>query len=140
MNNAARGHQTEQIILALLEHGTFEKAAAALGISVITIWRWEKKPGSKEAFHKARREAFSRTIARLQHAGGAAVTTLLKVMVDKDAPAASRVRAADCVLNHAANAFELEDLEMRLERLEQSEARSSGKRIAIPGHRRKRNP
>jgi hypothetical protein len=57
--------------------------------------------------------------ARLQHASGAAVSTLLKVMVDQEAPATSRTRAADSVLRHAANAAELEELESRIQSLEQ---------------------
>ena len=124
MKSDGRGRKTDEIILALLEHGTIEKAAAALGISDITVWRWLKKPEFDEAYRKARRAAFSRSIGRLQHAGGAAVTTLLKVMVDKEAAAGSRVRAADCVLDHAANAFELDDVEVRLQRLEQGQKKN----------------
>ncbi len=56
MKSGGRGSKTDEIILALLEHGSIEKAAAALGIS------------------------------------------------------------DTCVLDHAANAFELEDLEVRLQR------------------------
>lgn len=123
MKNGIRARKADRIIVALLEHGTIEKAAAALGVSDVTIWRWLKKPEFQEAYRKARGEAFSRSVARLQHPSGAAVSTLLKVMVNKDAPAASRVRAADCVLDHAANAFELEDLDVRLQRLEQIEAK-----------------
>ena len=37
----------------------------------------------------------------------------------KDAPAESRVRTADCVLQHATEAFVLEDHEVRRRRLEQ---------------------
>jgi len=42
--------------------------------------------------------AFSQSIARLQLASSAAVSVLVKIMVDPDAPASSRVRAADVVL------------------------------------------
>jgi hypothetical protein len=45
----------------------------------------------------------------------------MKVMVDATAPAGSRVRAADCVLEHAASALDLEDLQVRLAKLEQIE-------------------
>ncbi len=44
----------------------------------------------------------------------------LKVMIDPNSPASTRVRAADSVLDHAAKAIEIEDLEVRLEALEQS--------------------
>jgi molybdenum-dependent DNA-binding transcriptional regulator ModE len=110
--------KADRIILALLEHGSIQKAAAALGMSDVTLWRRLRKPEFQEAYRLARREAFSQSMGRLQHAAGAAASTLLRIVVDKEAPAGTRVRAAHCVLEHAANAFELEDLDVRLARLE----------------------
>ena len=122
------GIRQERMILALLEHPTNEKAAAALGISTVTLWRAMQKPEFAEAFRKARREAFSQSVARLQHASNAAVGTLLRVMTDREAPAASRVRAADVVLQTALRGIEMEDLEARLDRLERSTEASNGGR------------
>jgi hypothetical protein len=117
----------ERMILALLEHPTNEKAAAALGISAVTLWRATKKPEFAEAFRKARREAFSQSVARLQHASNAAVGTLLRVMTDREAPAASRVRAADVVLQAALRGMEMEDIEARVSELERvTEANKGG--------------
>src|SRR5260370_41259968 len=72
----------------------------------------------KEEYRNARWEAFSQSLARLQQASGAAVSALLKVMIDKTTPAASRVRAADRVLDHASRATALEDIEARITELE----------------------
>jgi len=108
----------EQAIVALLENPTLEKAAAALDVSSVTLWRWMQKPEFQEAYRKARREAFAQSVARLQHASQAAVGTLLRVMTDRDAPAASRVRAADVVLQTALRGMEVEDISARLDRLE----------------------
>ena len=58
-------------------------------------------------------------MARLQNASQAAVGTLLQVMTDREAPAASRVRAADVVLQTALRGMEMEDIEARVDRLEQ---------------------
>lgn len=44
-------------------------------------------------------------------------------MVDPDMPAACRVRAADCTLNHAAKAIEIEDIEVRVKELERAAKR-----------------
>ena len=115
-----RERQREQLILALLQQPGLEKASAAAGISATTAWRISKTPEFQEEYRRARRDTFSQSIARLQHATSAAVSTLLKVMVDKDAPAASRVRAAHWVLGHAAEAIEQEDLSVRMEELEQA--------------------
>jgi hypothetical protein len=124
------GSRQDRMIVALLEHPTNEKAATALGISTVTLWRAMQKPEFAEAFRKARREAFSQSVARLQHASNAAVGTLLRVMTDREAPAASRVRAADVVLQTALRGIEMEDLEARLDRLERSaEAANGGRRF-----------
>ena len=58
--------------------------------------------------------------ARLQQATSAAVTTLLKSMVDPDTPSSTKVRAAEIVLNYSAKAIEIEDLEARIADLEQA--------------------
>ena len=85
-------------------------------------------PEFQAAYLQARRQAFGQATARLQQACGAAVSTLLKVMIDQNAPAASRVRAADCVLGHAAKAIELEDIEARVAKLEHATEASKSAR------------
>ena len=44
----------------------------------------------------------------------------LKIMLDVNAPASTRVRAADNVLDHAKQAIELEDIEARVALLEEA--------------------
>ena len=112
--------RAEQVILALLEHATQEKAAAALGISPVTLWRLQRKPEFRRALLEARSDAFAQAIGRLQHASSAAAATLLRIMCDATAPAASRVRAAQCVLDSTARGIGLQDLEIRLRELEKS--------------------
>ena len=84
----------------------------------MTAWRISKTKEFKEEYRNARWEASSQSLARLQQASGAAVSALLKVMIDKTTPAASRVRAADRVLDHASRATALEDIEARITELE----------------------
>ena len=120
-----RNRRQDQAIVALLENPTLDKAAAVLGVSGVTLWRWMQKPAFLEAYRRARREAFSQSVARLQHASNAAVGTLLRVMTDREAPSASRVRAADVVLQTALRGMEMEDLEARLDRLEQLAERNN---------------
>ena len=115
------GRKKEEAIAALLSQRSIEEAARASGVSTRSLYRWLELPEFQEAYLKARRQAFGQATARLQQASGAAVSTLLKVMVDQNAPASCRLRAADSVLAHGAKAIELEDIEMRLQRLEQME-------------------
>ena len=95
------GRKQESAIGSLLIHRTVEDAARAVGVSSKTIQRWLKRSDFQAAYQQARREALSQCMARLQQASAAAVSTLLKVMLDPTSPPGSRVRAADCVLTHA---------------------------------------
>ena len=114
------GRKKEEAVLALLSQRNAEEAARAINVTPRTLYRWLQEPHFSAAYREARRSAFSQAVARLQTMTTAAVSTLGKVMVDQAAPAASRVRAASSVLDFAAKAIELEDLEARLSALEQS--------------------
>ena len=110
----------EQAIAALLTQRNIEEAAKSIGIGANTLLRWMKGAEFQKAYRDARRQAFGQSIARLQQATGAAATTLLKIMVDQNAPAPTRVRAADSIFNHAAKAIEIEDIEARVSELERA--------------------
>jgi len=114
------GRKQEEAIVALLSQRNVEEAARAVNRPPRTLYRWLSEPEFKAAYLEARRAAFSQSVARLQQMSAAAVSTLGKIMVDPHAPAASRVRAAHSVLDHAAKAIELEDLEARLAALEEA--------------------
>ena len=120
MTESTRRQKMERIAQAMFEHGSVQKAAAALGMSEVTVWRWKQKPEFQQAHSEVRREALSRSGGRLLHGSGAAAATLLKLMLDPSAPAAVRVRAAEGVLEHAEKTFELEEVDVRLKRLEQA--------------------
>ncbi|HTU48275.1 MAG TPA: hypothetical protein VMF91_24665 [Bryobacteraceae bacterium] len=118
----------EEAIAALMTQRNVEEAARAAGIGHQTLLRWLKLPEFQDAYREARRAAFGQSVARLQHASSAAVSTLLKVMVDPNAPASSRVRAADSVLDHTLKAIEIEDIEVRVAALERSMQQESKSR------------
>lgn len=114
------GRKMEEAIAALLSQRSIEDAARAIGVSPKTLLRWLKQPEFDAAYRQARRDAFAQATARLQQASGTAVSVLVKIMIDGSSPASSRVRAADCILGHAAKAIELEDIEARVAELERS--------------------
>jgi hypothetical protein len=119
----------EEAIAALLAQRNIEDAAKAAGIGTQTLLRWLKVPEFDKAYREARRAAFAQSTARLQQATSAAVSTLLKIMVDPNTPPSTRVRAADSVLDHAKQAIEIEDVEFRVAALEQAAelSKSGGK-------------
>jgi hypothetical protein len=79
-----------------------------------TIWQRARAA----ALRKARRAAYGQATARLHQASSAAVSSVLKIMVDASAPASTRLRAADIVLAHTAKAIEIEDIEARVSEFE----------------------
>ena len=110
----------EEAIAALLTQPNLEEAAKTVGIAPNTLLSWLKLTEFQAAYREARRAAFSQSIALLQQATSAAVSTLLKVMVDPSTPASTKVRAADSVMSHAAKAVEIEDIEARISGLERA--------------------
>lgn len=114
------GRKMEAAIAALLSQRNHEEAANAAGVSKRTLNRWLKLPTFQSAYLEARRAAMFQANARLQQASSAAVSALLKVMVDPGTPASVRMRAADCVLARGNQGLENEDLDVRLAALERA--------------------
>ena len=110
----------EQAVVALLSQRNIEEAAKSIGVGPNTLLRWMKEPDFDAAYREARRLAFGQSISRLQQASTAAVTTVLKLMVDQSVPASTRLRAADIVLDRTAKAIEIEDIEARVSELERA--------------------
>ena len=104
----------------MLTQQNVDEAAKTIGIAPNTLLNWLKLPEFDAAYREARRLAFRQSVARLQQASSAAVSTLLKVMVDPSTPASTKVRAADSVMSHAAKAIEIEDIEARVSELERA--------------------
>jgi hypothetical protein len=120
----------EDAIAALLSQRNVDEAARSAGIGTRTLLRWMKDPEFDAAFRAARRAAFGQTTARLQQGSSAAATILMKLMLDANTPASTRVRAAEIIVNHAGKAIEIEDIEARVSELEQAAEASK------PGHNR----
>ena len=114
------GRKKEEAIAALLTQRNIEEAAKSIGVGANTSLRWMKEPEFTKAYRGARRQAVGQSIARLQQATSAAAATLMKIMVDQNAPASTRVRAADSIFNHAAKAIEIEDIDARVTELERA--------------------
>ena len=110
----------EDAIAALLSQRNVDEAARSAGIGTRTLLRWMKDPEFDAAFRAARRAAFGQTTARLQEGSSAAATILMKLMLDANTPASTRVRAAEIIVSHAAKAIEIEDIEARVSELERA--------------------
>ena len=120
-----RGHgeklsrKKETAIKSLLETDTVAAAAKAAGISEATAWRWMKDPEFKEAFREAKKRVLDYSIGRLQQATGTAINALISIVSDEEAPASARVSGAKTILEMAVKVAEIDDIENRIEALEQ---------------------
>jgi hypothetical protein len=126
------GRKMEEAIAALLSQRNLEEAARVAGVGTKTLLRWLEIPEFQTAYREARRAAFGQSIARLQQGSSAAATILMKLMLDANTPASTRVRAAETIINHAGKAIEIEDIEVRVTELERAAGASK------PGHTRNR--
>ena len=114
------GRKKEEAIVALLTQRNVEEAAKSIGLAPNTLLKWMKDPEFDAAFRKARRLAHAQSVARMHQACSAAVTTVVKIMVDVNAPASVRLRAADILLERTAKSIETDDIEARLTELERT--------------------
>jgi hypothetical protein len=102
-----------------------EEAARTVNVPPRTLYRWLKDAAFDSAYRKAKRLAFGQAIARLHQGSAAVAATMLKIMVDPNVPASTRLRAADCIFTHANSAIETEEIEARVVAPEQAAEVSS---------------
>jgi hypothetical protein len=107
-------------IAALLATPTIAAAAAVVSVGERTVHTWLGERTFADAYRDARRAAVTQAVTRLQQVSGVAVGVLVQVMANKDNPASTRVNAAKTVLEFAFRAVELEDIQARLDALEQA--------------------
>ncbi len=106
--------------LALLLAGTnIEATAGAIGVNPATIHRWLNDPEFAEELRRGRRQLVEHAATKMQAAAEVAATTVIGLMQNKRATAGIRLRAALAVLEMNTKWIELEDLQARLEALEQ---------------------
>jgi hypothetical protein len=120
-----RSRKREQFIAALLSYPTVEAAAKAVGIGNVTAWRLRKDPAFAKQYRETTREAMRQAAAQLQSAAREAVDVLRAIQSKADSEAA-RVSAARTILDMALKAADMEDIQQRLDALEQAfEARNT---------------
>lgn len=109
----------ELALRAVISHPTLKEAGLAAGVSEATLWRYMQDAEFSRRLREARREAMSHAVLRLQSAAGDAVRTLVSVMNDAGAGPWPRLTAARTVLDMAMRARQADDLQERIDQLEQ---------------------
>ena len=110
----------ERFLKALLEAPSIEEACKRAGINRTTGYKYLKNQDFMLEYRKLRREAMQQVTARLQSVSEQAVNVLHEIMLDKENTPNARVQAAKNVLDISYRSLELDDIQERIEQLEQS--------------------
>jgi len=91
----------EEIIAALLSSGTIREAAQAAGISERALYE-RMKGGNFQALYKsAKADTIRAAVVSLNSKLQAAINTITEIMEDQEANPATRLQAAQTILNNA---------------------------------------
>lgn len=91
----------EEIIAALLQHGTIREAAAAAGIAPRTIYdRMQEREFTAE-YMAAKNDIMRSAVFKMNESLAAAVDAITAIMNDEKANPAVRLQAAQTLLNNA---------------------------------------
>ena len=107
----------EAALQAILASRTMEEAAAALNIARSSLYRLLEQPELAAALRRARSQRVELAVLRLQEQAAEAVNTLGEVLRDTRASAASRVRAAEVILEFTFRGSELLDITAQMEEI-----------------------
>lgn len=108
----------EKIIAAIMTATTNDEAAKIAGLSLTQFYNRIRQPAFKEKLKDARSRLVDRATTALQARMGEAVDTMAAVMRDPEAPAQTRLNAAEAVLRNSLKLSERGDIIDRLEALE----------------------
>ncbi|MBU1510717.1 hypothetical protein KKD52_10185 [Myxococcota bacterium] len=112
-------------VVALLESRSLDQAIKKIGISKTTLFRWFADPVFVDLYRRARGRLVTAVIGRLQVLGAKACNALESVLDDADAAPQTKISAARAVLEMIFRGHELDNLEARVEELEQLEKAGS---------------
>ena len=109
----------EKFLIALMESNSISEACKNAGFSTVTGHKYLNDPDFKALYNQTRRDTFQMATNKLQQSAVQAVDVLNSVMLDEETPASSRVQSARAVLENAYRAYEQDDIQQRLEQLEE---------------------
>lgn len=112
-------YKQEKYLLALLTSSSVAEASKKAGIVERTAYKYMSEPAFKAQHRKAMRGLLSTVTGRLQYEATKSVDVLADIRDDEEAPPYTRVEASKILLEMAYKSFELEDVQERLERVEE---------------------
>lgn len=123
--NASLSAKQQQAIASLVAGKTVAEAASDSHVNEATIYRWKKEPAFKDGLHQAKGEILDQALGKLVRYTGAAIDTLARNLVNDTGASASiravQVKAAQAILEASINVHRSDEVDRRLEALEQQE-------------------
>ena len=101
-NSKSQVASDEKIIAALLQYGTMKEAAEAAGTTSTFIYERMKKADFMALYRGAKNDIIRAAVFSLNKQLGAAVDTVAEIMQDKEVNPATRLQAAQTLLNNAS--------------------------------------
>lgn len=98
---ATKAISDEQIISALLNHGTIRQAAAAAGISERAIYDRMNNGDFQVLYKAAKADLIRSAVFSINGKLQEAIDTVAEIMTDQENPPATRLQAAQTILNNA---------------------------------------
>ncbi len=120
-------HQQHLAIAEILTASNLEEARRRIKIAKGTLYKWLHDPAFQTELRRQRQAAVDCTFERLKAGLTQAVDKLLELLQADDLPGI-QLRAAQTLLDQGIKAIELQELESRLETLEQEVATHRGHR------------
>ncbi len=117
-----KGPSNEAIIAALLQHGTMQAAAEAVGTSTRTIYERMKGKDFRAEYAAAKNDLLRKAVLAMSGKLTQAIETVADIMTDKEVNPATRLQAAQTIINNAGKFTE------RLA-ADESAARNEGKGV-----------
>ena len=119
-------HELEDLTIkqekaALLTCQSVADAAKLAAVAERSIYRWLKQDTFQSHLRRARRQALSQALGRLQQVADRAVDTLDTTLQNEKATTASRVSAVRAALRFACHGIEIDDFEERLTAVERAQ-------------------
>ena len=115
-DNGMLTHRQRRVIPHLLAAPSTEEACRRARINKTTVYEWLKEESFREELKRQRDEMIERALDSLKASVAKATETLVKLL-DSDKETI-RARAAENLIEFAQKAIEVEELEKRIEALE----------------------
>lgn len=92
----------EELVVALLDHGTIKEAAQAVGLAERTVYERMTKSDFQAAYRAAKNDLIRAAVVNLNKRIQSAVDVVVDIMEDTDTNPATRLQAAQTILSNAA--------------------------------------